>query len=169
MHFSCALIYLNYSFVRWNAKKYNKTQRAHHFFGKVLSYAGVEITGRSLRDERMRIAFICIRTREIVNERSRTQSRGDAHPPGRNNVTRLPVRHWHVHAPNGLEPARVVLQPPLYFFSFWLIANCEKDPARRAFMPTLGLKDANGIGVFILLTFILLMSIVILKPTSSIN
>lgn len=56
-----------------------------------------------------------IYTREIVNKRSRTKPRRDAHPLGRNNVTRLPVRHWHVHAPNGFDPTRVVSQPLLYF------------------------------------------------------
>jgi len=79
------------------------------FFGKLFSYADVEITGQIPR-QRGCGSFICIRTREIVNKRS--------HPPERNNVTRLPVRHWHVHALNGLEPARRVATISLFLLSF---------------------------------------------------
>lgn len=45
----------------------------------------------------------------------RIQRHGDAHPLAGNNVTRLPVRHRHVHALDWLDPAfRVSQRPPLF-------------------------------------------------------
>lgn len=53
----------------------------------------------------------------------RIQRQRDAHPLAGNNVTRLPVRHRHVHAPDWLDPTRSfrVSQRPHYFFLLLLI------------------------------------------------
>ena len=55
--------------------------------------------------------------------RDRIQRHGDAHPLAGNNVTRLPVRHRHVHALDWLDPAFSSVATASFFFFLLLISS----------------------------------------------
>jgi len=127
--FPRVLIYLNHSFMLAKAVKTEKQIRGtarrggNDFFGKLLSYAGVEITGQIPARPRGCGSFICIRTREIVNKGSRTPRCASAREEQCNPASGQTL----ARACTERSRAGASCRNHLFISSqFWLIANCEK-------------------------------------------